>query len=90
MKTQPDNIEAYREDILFDRRENVQRHMSYTHEQIRHRIIKEGRVDLIQQALLENYQKMHFEAIKICLLPLSPGLPGMLLKEVCRKKSPLL
>ena len=51
MKTQPDNIEAYREDILFDRRENVQRHMSYTHEQIRHRIIKEGRVDLIQQAL---------------------------------------
>ncbi len=51
MKKIQNDIELYRNDILFGRREHSQRHMSYIHEQIRHNVIKEGRIDMLEQAL---------------------------------------
>ncbi|MGF0033868.1 helix-turn-helix domain-containing protein [Bariatricus sp. SGI.154] len=46
-----DFLEIYRESSLFERREQVQPHMSYAHEKERHRVIKEGRIDLLDSAL---------------------------------------
>ncbi len=46
-----DLIGAYREQTLFDRREQAQPHMSYAHEKERHRVIREGRVDLLDAVL---------------------------------------
>lgn len=51
MKKIYDEIEIHKKDILFNRREHSQRHMSYIHEQVRHQVIKEGRIDLLEQAL---------------------------------------
>ena len=45
------NISNLKENILFNRREQCLHHMSYTHEMIRHKVIKEGRTDLIEQVL---------------------------------------
>ncbi len=51
MKMNKDFLEIYRESSLFERREQVQPHMSYAHEKERHRVIKEGRIDLLDSAL---------------------------------------
>lgn len=40
--------ENYRDKLLFDRREEQIPHMSYTHEKLRHQVITDGRVDLIE------------------------------------------
>lgn len=42
-----DSAAAYREQTLFERREHVQPHMSYAHEKERHRVIREGRIDML-------------------------------------------
>ncbi len=42
-------VEIVREYQLFQRREDVQPHVSYAHEKIRHRIISEGRVDEVEK-----------------------------------------
>lgn len=46
-----DSIKVLSEKSLFDRRENLEPHMSYAHEQIRHRIITEGRIDQLDEVL---------------------------------------
>lgn len=45
------SLGAYREQTLFERREQVQPHMSYAHEKERHRVIKEGRIDMLDLIL---------------------------------------
>lgn len=51
MEKKKDSLNAYREQTLFERREQVQPHMSYAHEKERHRVIREGRVDMLDYVL---------------------------------------
>lgn len=51
MKTKQDSLEISRINTLFDRREQTRPHMSYAHEKERHRVIREGRIDLLDSAL---------------------------------------
>lgn len=44
-------LKAYQESTLFDRRELLQPHMSYMNEKERYRVIREGRVDLIETVM---------------------------------------
>ncbi len=44
-------VEIVREYGLFQRREDVQPHMSYAHEKIQYKVITEGRVEEIEEAL---------------------------------------
>ena len=45
------SIEITREHGLFQRREEAQPHMSYAHEKIRYRVITEGRIEEVEDAL---------------------------------------
>lgn len=51
MDSQKKAVNALREYQLFQRREEVQPHMSYANEKERHRVISEGRVDEIEKVL---------------------------------------
>ena len=46
-KRDTDFLEAYRGYSLFERRELAQPHMSYAYEKEKYRVIREGRVDLL-------------------------------------------
>lgn len=47
MNKKTDFLKAYREDSMFERRELAQPHMSYAYEKEKYRVIREGRVDLL-------------------------------------------
>ena len=47
MNKKTDFLKAYREESMFERRELAQPHMSYAYEKEKYRVIREGRVDLL-------------------------------------------
>ena len=47
MKKEIDFLDAYREKSMFRRRELAEPHMSYAYEKEKYRVIREGRVDLL-------------------------------------------
>lgn len=47
MKKETDFLEIYRENSMFERREHAKPHMSYAYEKQKYRVIREGRVDLL-------------------------------------------
>ncbi|MDO4337403.1 MAG: AraC family transcriptional regulator [Eubacteriales bacterium] len=51
MNTKQHSLEMSRINTLFDRREHTCPHMSYANEKVRHRVIREGRLDLLDSAL---------------------------------------
>lgn len=51
MKREKDSLEKYRGDTLFERREQIQPHASYAYEKERNRVVREGRIDLLESAL---------------------------------------
>lgn len=69
MNEQEKTVEILREYQLFRRREDVQPHMSYAHEKIRHRIISEGRVEELE---------------KMTMMPPPDGTVGILSRDELR------
>lgn len=51
MKREKDFLETYRGNSLFERRELAQPHMSYAHEKEKYRVIREGRIDLLDSVI---------------------------------------
>ena len=73
------------ENTLFQRRENLSKHTSYARERMQY--------DAIRSSQMEpkgSFQKISSVTAKICLLPESPFLPGLLLTVVYQRKQPIL
>ena len=73
------------ENTLFQRRENLSKHTSYARERMQYDAIRSG-----QMEPKGSFQKISSVTAKICLLPESPFLPGLLLTVVYQRKQPIL
>lgn len=85
------------ENTLFQRRENLSKHTSYARERMQYDAIRSGQVEQILSLLQQKpdgtegiLSKDQLRNSKICLLPESPFLPGLLLTVVYQRKQPIL
>ena len=76
------------ENTLFQRRENLSKHTSYARERMQYDAIRSGQVEQMEPK--GSFQKISSVTAKICLLPESPFLPGLLLTVVYQRKQPIL
>ena len=81
------------ENTLFQRRENLSKHTSYARERMQYDARWSRSFLCCNRSQMEpkgSFQKISSVTAKICLLPESPFLPGLLLTVVYQRKQPIL